>query len=74
VIVTDVLHDRPVFLRAFRRARSRSQILNCGHSYPMGGIGEFAVRKQNVEADRKGQRGQQAQHGATVDLGGLKCA
>jgi hypothetical protein len=33
-----------------------------------------AARQDNVEADRKGQRGQQAEHGWSIIAANLKCA
>ena len=40
-----------------------SEMLEDGKGHLFGGIGISAVKEQEIEADRKGQRGQNAQHG-----------
>lgn len=40
----------------------------------IGDICIFAATQNIVEADRKGQHGQEAQHGVSVGLRDLKCA
>jgi hypothetical protein len=39
-----------------------SKMLEDGKAHLFGGIGISAVKEQEIEADRKGQRGQNAQH------------
>ena len=38
----------------------QSEMLEDGKGYLLGGVGIFAVKEQDVEADRKGQRGHHA--------------
>ncbi|MGC2045955.1 MAG: hypothetical protein WA669_19205, partial [Pseudolabrys sp.] len=51
-----------------------SETLNNSHSYLINGTNVFAASQDDVEADRKGQRGHKAQHGSIISLSGLKCA
>jgi hypothetical protein len=64
-----------ILLRGLVLVSVSSEVLNSDHSYPVDGICVFAVKQKNVEADRKGQCGQQqAHHFARMGLGDLKCA
>jgi len=55
-------------------AASRSEASNDGDSDFIDGADVFAVKQDDVEAGRKGQRGQNAQHMAIVSPRDLRCA